>query len=655
MYSDWVPCIVMPDSASIARLVQAVKSIATSISRLELVWLALAAPFLLFPGRWTGLVAIVLPVIWACRWIATGRLTVPTGIGAPVAILCLMAAVGFWVSVDTAMSWAKLWGILLQAAVLFGLANTLRTRRQILWASAALLVATAGVSLASLVGTDWSAVRLVDISWVYDRIPRLIEGLPGSGVPRSSARFHPREVGATLAMMLPLPGALLLARPGHRLAALSAVTLAVGGAVLLLCQSVQALVGLALGALLIAAWRNRRWLLVLPLGSVAGAAAVWALGPSRVAGTLLSLEHPIGIGVILRLDMWSRAAAMIGDMPYTGVGLNTFPVIQSQFYPGVYLGPEVHAHNLYLQTALDLGLPGLLALLWLLAAFVLLTMRTVRATDDRLLQALLVGLAAGAVAFAGHGLFDAVTLGAKPVVGLFALIGVAVAAERVVLREKCDQERPTAAQDEMARVQWNGPLSRVWCLLRSSGPVGVVAAAIFLSYLVRPALAQRNAGLVLGHQVVVDLRSGREAQAGAIKKAEGSLQRAVAGEAGCVHVVDLLGSLRAWRGDFDGGIAELQRRVTMDGPNALGRYAPWDTWQRQLRGESWRTGWEGTAWIYTRWMNRYQGRAEAYVLVASVRELWEQEPSRARAVLEAGLAKGAQPLGLLTTYLAQWD
>ena len=347
----------------IAQMRSFVPRLAGRLAQVELIPLALAAPFLLFPNRWTVLAFGLIALTWLCRVIAFGRFSVPTGMEAPLALLVLMALVGFWISADPAMSRAKLWGIVLQVALFYGVANGLRSVKGVRWMAGLLLAATVGVALLSLVGTDWASVRLIDLPWLYDPLPNLIRGLPGSGVPVATDLFNPRHVGATMAMLLPVALALLFFGRGRWLRLLSAGALVTSGLTLLLSQALQAMLGLALALLLILAWRSRWFLLAIPLGLLAAAGRVSAYGPSRAALALLNWDHPLGVAVVLRLDIWSRAWAMVRDMPFTGVGLNTFPVIQTHFYPGFLLGPESHAHNLFLQTVVDLGLPGLWALL----------------------------------------------------------------------------------------------------------------------------------------------------------------------------------------------------------------------------------------------------------------------------------------------------
>src|SRR5262249_30983462 len=65
-----------------------------------------------------------------------------------------------------------------------------------------------------------------------------------------------------------------------------------------------------------------------------------------------------------RLELWRGALEVVRDHPIAGVGLNTFPFVLHALYgaPDVH---NPHAHNIYLQAAVDLGLPGALALLLL--------------------------------------------------------------------------------------------------------------------------------------------------------------------------------------------------------------------------------------------------------------------------------------------------
>jgi putative inorganic carbon (HCO3(-)) transporter len=619
------------------------KRLAGRVAQVELILLALAAPFLLFPNRWTALAFGLIVLTWLCRVIAFGRFSVPTGMDAPLALLTLMAAVGFWISADPDMSRAKFWGIVLQVALFYGVANGLRTAKGLLWMAGLLLMVTLGAALLSLVGTDWASVRLIDLPWLYDRLPNLVRGLPGSGVPVATDLFNPRHVGATMAMLLPVALALLFFGRGRWLRLLSAGTLVFAGVTLLLSQALQAILGLALALLLLLAWRSRWFLLAIPLGLLAAAAGVLAYGPSRAALALLSWDHPLGIAVVLRLDIWSRAWAMVRDMPFTGVGLNTFPVIQTHFYPGFLLGPESHAHNVFLQTAVDLGLPGLWALLWLLVAFAVTARRAYLTTADRNLRALLVGLAGGVLAFVGYGLVDAVTLGAKPAGALFVMLGLA----------------PAILAVERTRASAQGPAEPRESLHRAIGQVAVPLASLVILLLAvalaAPATPWLNLGAIRAHQLLVNARATGSVSSEDLDAALGPLRRAATRDQANVYLSDLLGSLFAWQGDYEAALGALQRRVMLEPENPMARYAPWIPWQRQLQGQGPGSRWDDLLWVYQNWQTRYPDRAEGYVRSAIVWQEYKGDPGHAQQVLEMGLKNGAKPQGLLTYYRSQLE
>ena len=113
----------------------------------ELILVALAAPFLLFPNRWTLPAFGLILLAWLIRAVATGRLTRPTAFDLPLAILLIAAVAGYLLSPDPAMSRAKLWGIVLQVALFYAVANSVRSERAVWRMAGLLLLATVSVAL----------------------------------------------------------------------------------------------------------------------------------------------------------------------------------------------------------------------------------------------------------------------------------------------------------------------------------------------------------------------------------------------------------------------------------------------------------------------------------------------------------------------------
>jgi putative inorganic carbon (hco3(-)) transporter len=127
--------------------------------------------------------------------------------------------------------------------------------------------------------------------------------------------------------------------------------------------------------------------------------------------------------------------------------MGTFRQVANAMYPFFLAGPDAdipHAHNLFLQVAVDLGLPGLIA--WL-AIFLLVCVGAWRVyrrgrrgaypaspplplspSPPLYIAGLGAGLLASQIALAVHGLTDAATWGTRPALIVWAVWGLAMAA-----------------------------------------------------------------------------------------------------------------------------------------------------------------------------------------------------------------------------------
>jgi len=147
-----------------------------------------------------------------------------------------------------------------------------------------------------------------------------------------------------------------------------------------------------------------------------------------------------------REEIWGRAVYMIRDFPLTGVGAGLYSDTADQLYPFLPFGREgaSHAHNLFLQVAVDFGIPGLvawLAVFWLafVAGWRLYRGGGLRGSAWQ--TALGAGLLAVQAALAVHGLLDAVTWGmvrSAPLV--WGLWGMAAAGMHVSGKAGADDE-----------------------------------------------------------------------------------------------------------------------------------------------------------------------------------------------------------------------
>lgn len=417
----------------------------------------LAGPLLLFPRGALPLVGLsAIAALWLARWVVWRSPFSAKPLGLPMLLILVMAAQSLYPSVDLSLSLPKLYGIVLGVAIYFGVANGVRSPRWWWVGMALLMVAAVGVAAVGLVGTSWLD-KLPGSAAVYSQIPRLISSIPSSF--GSIAGIHPNEVGGTLAFLLPIPLGLLLwsiglRRGGSRTAPVgvgvtsraagpcalpyvSAVSLLTAGPVLVLTQSRSALMGTAVAVAVLLALRWRRVGYLLAAVALVGTIALAVIGPQRVYDWAVQLDQASRTGgstLASREEVWNRALYMIQDFPFTGIGLNTFPKVLDTLYPSFLAGPDAnipHAHDIYLQTAVDLGLAGLMAFLgiWMIVGW-----QAVQAyrRAEGLMRGAVAGLGAGCLAYLVYGITDAITLGAKPLPLLWAMVGLIVVANRLL-------------------------------------------------------------------------------------------------------------------------------------------------------------------------------------------------------------------------------
>jgi putative inorganic carbon (HCO3(-)) transporter len=171
--------------------------------------------------------------------------------------------------------------------------------------------------------------------------------------------------------------------------------------------------------------------LVVALGVLATLAVVVWIGPTTLWELWLNPPADTALGTLrtlgVRRAIWPWATTAVGDFPFTGVGLGAFRQVVFRLYP-LPPWPDYdlgHAHNIFLQTALDTGLPGLVAYLAVLFVAAAVGWRVAR--RDPGFRAVSLGLLAGLAALHVFGLADALVLGAKPAVVFWFALGLLAA------------------------------------------------------------------------------------------------------------------------------------------------------------------------------------------------------------------------------------
>ena len=368
---------------------------------------------------------ITAAFFWPLRWLAYGHWSVRTPGDFAILLLLLTSAISWWITPLPQITQPQVYRLLSGIALYYTIVNSCASHqrlRLLIW-----VFSLGGLALALLApfSVDWPLGKLPFIpATIYQRFSVLV-----------ADSVHPNVIAGILAILLPVTLAWVLFDWRDLKAyewLIGIISVASMGGVLLLSLSRGAWMATGLAVLTLVMLRWRRGWVVIALTLVAAVLVISWFGSERALEILVA-SKTVG-GFSGRLEVWSRAVDMILDFPFTGIGIGLFQPLADRLYPFLIFEPGkvFHAHNLFLQVAVDLGIPGLLAWLWILAVVILnaaRAYRTGRTQKDLLITALGAGLLCSQVALIVHGLTDAVTWGmVRPAPVVWALWGTAIVA-----------------------------------------------------------------------------------------------------------------------------------------------------------------------------------------------------------------------------------
>ena len=330
-----------------------------------------------------GSMSVYLPLLialapWVIRFAVGSSPFKSWGIDIALALFIITAAVTAWLAYDQPAAIYKFWLLVAAVLLFYAFANQPESN---LWMLAGLIC---------LVGIGFAVYYLLTNDWgIY---PSKIEFLNRVGLgwmdirpTIQSKRIHPNITAGIIGMTLPLLLALGLTawreKKWLRLAGIS-LGLLLLVVVFLLIASRHSLVAISITAVIGLIWLAsvylagalhwKRWSvfgLILILGMVIG--GVVAASNPGIVQKVVAL--PIAAGdTVNRLEVTQGAFSVIGDYPYSGAGLESFPGQFSIYYlitPN-YIIP--HSYNLYLDVASEQGIIAALSLLWVMLLSIIL-------------------------------------------------------------------------------------------------------------------------------------------------------------------------------------------------------------------------------------------------------------------------------------------
>lgn len=402
------------------------------------------APWLLFPSFsrvMTILALAILPLLWGNRLLAKRPFCVRTPLSGPLLLLLVALIPAVWFSPLSPKGIAQATSFLLGVGLFFALTNCEPKWRKPEVAGVVLLAVGAVMAVLGLVGTEWGEAKVTILGRVTERLPRLLT----SGSSLTGNGFAPDVMGGLMALLLPVVIAFMVLagrRGRHPLMDRWQGLAWLGGAIallmvvlLLLTQSRTAVLVLVLvGGMVLGVRRRGVGVIMLALLIVASILLLIGLLSSSLTDWMVSLDRAsrsvgtVAVSWLNRVEIWQNALKTIRDYPVVGSGIGAFE--QVSWYNYAYATvrtdyPLDHAHNLWLQAGVDLGLVGLFAFGWMTLILLLLGW-AVRRRHQSEEGILLTGIWLGLLAWMGHGFMNAIALGSRPALIVWVMIGILV-------------------------------------------------------------------------------------------------------------------------------------------------------------------------------------------------------------------------------------
>jgi O-antigen ligase len=154
------------------------------------------------------------------------------------------------------------------------------------------------------------------------------------------------------------------------------------GLALVFSYARSAWLGAVSGVLTLGLLRGRKFAILLLVGLVLLCLLVYVIEPTswdRIKEVSISKDKPEST----RIRLWLTSVNMIKDKPIWGIGLGNFSRLFDRYKVEGFYDTTCHPHNDFLNVAVNSGILGLLAYLWIWVAFFRSTLRSARRGEKR--------------------------------------------------------------------------------------------------------------------------------------------------------------------------------------------------------------------------------------------------------------------------------
>lgn len=325
-------------------------------------------------------------VLWLAKMIIAGKLDfkhTPFDIG--IGLLVLLSAASIWNSPDRGFSFYNFYNLMGRYVLIYYLVvnniNSAAQIKRIIWVMlASATVVTLYGFYQYLYGLKFSANEWVDG-----------EQFPDLKIRVFSTMKNPNLLAGFLVTMMALGASMGYKADRMKGKIIFFGLVAMFGACLLLTYSRGAWLSLlaVIGVYGILCNRKIFWLLILlPIAMLCGHDAVLE--------RIMSIINPTDTSSTLRLALWESTIAMIMDKPILGIGWGSYWLVYPE-YDFFVNNADVkifHAHNMYLNIAAEIGIPGLLVFLSIMYGHVRLALAVFKGVFESWSSGLMLGIIA---------------------------------------------------------------------------------------------------------------------------------------------------------------------------------------------------------------------------------------------------------------------
>lgn len=358
-----------------------------------------------------GLVGVLL--LLGLRWAAYGAPVAQTRINLPLLVVLFMVAVSLSMSPVPILAVSAACKILAGVLVFYVVFDNINSVVDMWRITALLVIGGLGLAYVATGTAQWMNNKIFSWDEFYNQ-----------AWFRFGPDLNPNRIAGMIVPIVPLALCLMFSRV-RRYEILGAIGLGPMLLVLVLLQARGALIALAIGLVLFLCLAQPRLTPVLVIVIAVGA-ILFTLIPSLIPRSLLALDSAasLPLSLVYRVDLWARSLQFLVESPFIGTGLAAFPMLAEQhpIFQGIYTFST--PHNTYLQVALDIGILGGLAFIFIIG-IALYTLG--QAYRNHFAPPLVIGLLTALTVLALDEIVGVVFWASKNGVILWVLLSLAVA------------------------------------------------------------------------------------------------------------------------------------------------------------------------------------------------------------------------------------